>query len=301
MHTAVRLTVYGAAVVLLAVGAYAAGTSAGASTDHLRAPAAHAPAPDAAADPQQPGGLASTAGGYTLEPLTPVLPAGTGAEIAFRITGADGAAVTDFDVTHEKRMHLVLLRRDTAGFQHLHPTMSGDGTWRVPATLDGGGTYRAFADFVPAGGAPTTLGVDLSAPGPFEPVTPQPSRVAELPGGYQVRLDGELAPGATAPLTLTVTRDGRPVTDLQPHLGAAGHLVVLRGGDLGYLHVHPEDAPGTGPEITFHAEVPSAGTYRLFLDFRHDDAVHTAEFTVPAGGAPAPAGDGHAHDEGGHR
>ena len=41
-------------------------------------------------------------------------------------------------------------------------------------------------------------------------------------------------------LTLTVTKDGQPVTDLQPYLGAYGHLVALRAGDLAYLHVHPE-------------------------------------------------------------
>jgi hypothetical protein len=28
--------------------------------------------------------------------------------------------------------------------------------------------------------------------------------------------------------------------------------------------------------------VPSAGTYRLYLDFSHDGAVHTAAFTATA-------------------
>ncbi|BBG03690.1 MULTISPECIES: hypothetical protein [Pseudonocardia] len=315
MNTALRLSVYGAAVLLLAAGAYVAGTSAGTSTGHLRPPPAHA-APREDTPEVRPAGLASTADGYTLEAATPTLPSGAATEIAFRITGADGAPVTTFDVAHEKRMHLILLRRDTAGFQHLHPEMSGDGTWRAPVTLDGGGTYRVFADFTPTGGEPATLGVDLSAPGPFEPVSPQPSRVARVDGGYEVQLDGDLRPGETGPLTLTVTRDGRPVTDLQPYLGASGHLVALRTGDLAYLHVHPEDAPGAGPGITFHTEVPSAGTYRLFLDFRHDDVVRTAEFTVPTTGnaapadgpapagpaaRPGPAGDEHSHDEGGHR
>jgi hypothetical protein len=80
-----------------------------------------------------------------------------------------------------------------------------------------------------------------------------------------------------------------PVTDLQPYLAAYGHLVVLRQGDLAYLHVHPDGEPGdgrtkAGPNIVFYAEVPSAGTYRLYLDFKHGDVVRTAEFTVVAGG-----------------
>jgi hypothetical protein len=88
-----------------------------------------------------------------------------------------------------------------------------------------------------------------------------------------------------------VLGDGQPVTDLQPYLAACGHLVALREGDLAYLHVHPEEAPGdgrtpAGPEIVFTAQVPSAGTYRLFLDFRHGGRVHTAAFTVATGDRP---------------
>lgn len=322
MNTAARLAAYGAVAVLLGAGAFATGSAVDVPTDHLRPTAAsgaaghgtdHGAAAGPAAPTAQPSGLASTEAGYTLVPITPALAPRTPTELAFRVTGPDGAPVTGFDVAHDKRMHLILVRRDTADFQHLHPTMAPDGTWRTPVTLAGGGTYRAFADFVPTGGRPTTLGVDVSAPGEFDPVAPKIGRVGTAPGGYEVRLDGDLAPGRAGAVTLTVTRDGRPVTDLQPYLGAYGHLVALRTGDLGYLHVHPQGSPGDGattpgPRITFHTEVPSAGVYRLFLDFRHDGRVRTAQFTVPTVGSspaspqPAPsAGDGHTHAEGGHR
>ncbi len=183
-------------------------------------------------------------------------------------------------------------------------------------TLAAGGAYRTFADFAATGGRPTTLGADLFAPGGFSPITPQPSRTGTAPDGYQVRLDGDLVPGRSSLLTLTGTRDGRPVRDLRPYLGAYGHLVALRGGDLAYLHVHPDGTPGDGatapgPQIRFHAEVPSAGTYRLFLDFQHGGQVRTAQFTVATTGTPdaapreaatpgAPTGDGHSHGGGGH-
>ena len=107
-------------------------------------------------------------------------------------------------------------------------------------------------------------------------------------GGYEVTLDGELEPGESSAVTATVTRDGEPVTDLEPYLGSYGHLVALREGDLAYLHVHPEDA-GPGPEVPFVAEVPSAGRYRLFLDFQHAGVVRTAAFTLETE-------EGHGHD-----
>jgi hypothetical protein len=70
-----------------------------------------------------------------------------------------------------------------------------------------------------------------------------------------------------------VTRDGRPVV-VEPYLGARGHLVALRDGDLAFLHVHPD--PG---RLRFMAAFPTAGRYRLFLQFRAEGRVHTAEFT----------------------
>jgi hypothetical protein len=118
-----------------------------------------------------------------------------------------------------------------------------------------------------------------------------------------VHLDGDLSAGADARLTLSVERDGEPVTDLQPYLGAYGHLVALRAGDLAYLHVHPDGSPGDGttqpgPDVVFYAAVPSAGTYHLYLDFKHHGVVRTAAFTVSTSGtAPEVAtdasGDGH--------
>ena len=104
-------------------------------------------------------------------------------------------------------------------------------------------------------------------------------------------------------LTLSVSRDGKPVDDLQPYLGAYGHLVAVRASDLAYLHVHPMGEPGdgttaSGPDIAFHTTFPSAGAYRLFLDFQHRDVVRTAAFTVnvsEAAQASAPAGGGGGH------
>jgi hypothetical protein len=54
-------------------------------------------------------------------------------------------------------------------------------------------------------------------------------------------------------------------------------LVALREGDLAYLHVHPGDE--AGDSVPFMTEFPSAGRYRLYLQFKHAGRVHTAEFT----------------------
>jgi hypothetical protein len=322
MNTAGKLSAYGVALALVAGGAWAIGSAVGPlentasgaeGAGHGDTHSGTVAETEQAGDVGLPAGLASSRGGYTLTPTSTTLTPGATNTFSFRITGPDDKPVTRFDVEHEKRMHLIVVRRDTAGFQHIHPEMSADGTWTVPLTLAQPGSYRAFADFAPTGGEATTLGVDLAAPGDFQPAAYGLSRTAVVED-YAVQLDGDLVAGKTAELTLTVTRNGQPVTDLQPYLGAYGHLVALRTGDLAYLHVHPDGEPGDGttkpgPTVTFYAEVPSAGAYRLFLDFQHEGKVRTAEFTLTTDGTelsapaqqPAPAeSGGHADDGHGH-
>ncbi|TMR25591.1 hypothetical protein ETD86_00190 [Nonomuraea turkmeniaca] len=234
-----------------------------------------------------PGGLQVSQGGYTLKRLTTPV---TGQPMDFRFTviGPDFKPVTDYEIEHDKKMHFIVVSRDLTSFQHVHPEMAPDGTWSVKLTLPKAGAYRAFADFVPSDGEKLTLGVDLQAAGDFQPEPlPHVSRTATV-DDYTVNLAGNLVPGQPSKLTLTVNKGGEPVTDLQPYLGAYGHLVALRAGDLAYLHVHPEDGKKAGPEIVFYAEVPSTGDYRLFLDFQHDGKVRTASFT-----ATATLSDGH--------
>jgi hypothetical protein len=308
VNTSVKL---GAAV--LGLGAvFVVGVVLGVAVGPVDAPASHASGHTPAAEPATrsratPGGLAVAAAGYTLELLDDQLPPGP-ASLAFRVLGPDGAPVVDYDVEHVEDLHLIAVRRDLSGYQRVHPVLDPDGTWRAPLELTPG-SWRVVADFTPSAlGLNVTLGSDLSVPGELTPQPlPEPAAVAEV-DGFTVALTGELAAGRESELILSVSRDGRPVTDLQPYLGSYGHLVALRVGDLAYLHPSPAEpaeghAAAPGPDLVFATTAPSAGTYRLFLDFRHGNAVHTAAFTVrvpPNGEAPVPDGSARpGHDHGG--
>jgi hypothetical protein len=283
MNTATKVSAYGFAVAIVFGGAWAAGAAAGplgetTSPSGAGHPMGHEASP-APAGERLPG-LASADNGYRLELSHNAFTAG---EFRFRIVGPGESAATKFEVEHDKRLHFVVVRRDGSGYQHLHPQMTDDGTWITPLTLPAAGSYRVFADFTPLGGAKTTLGADIQVPGQYLPEQYDTSRKSTV-DGYEVTLDGQLTPGQSAAVTATVTRDGLPVTDLQPYLAAYGHLVALRATDLGYLHVHPLGTPDNGstagPQVRFAVEVPTTGRYRLFLDFQHEGKVRTAEFTV---------------------
>ena len=288
MRTPFKVGAYG--LGLAAVFAASVGLGRLTGPTEAAKPAAHSEGHAPAAGGEHlPAGLQVTEDGYRLAPLSTALRTGAPQPFRFQVLGPDGAPVTRYTTSHDKDLHLIVVRRDLSGFQHVHPTLDGDGTWAVPLAVSAPGQYRVLADFRPAGRAEgLTLGVDVPAPGDYRP-TPLPAAVRTVTvDDYTVTLAGDLIPGTSSKLTLSVSRAGRPVTDLQPYLGAYGHLVALRDGDLAYLHVHPDGSPGdgrtaAGPDVAFFAEVPSAGSYRLFLDFRHGGRVHTAAFTAVAG------------------
>jgi hypothetical protein len=218
-------------------------------------------------------GLAVSANGLTLKLDQSTATARKRFNLAFRIVDRRGQTVRDFDVEHTKRMHFIVVRRDMTGFQHLHPTEEADGTWSVPVTLRDAGTYRVFADFS-VDGKPQTLADDVTVDGTVrsQPLAAPVKSVAV--DGLRVSLtEGAAKAGAESALAFTVTRAGKPVA-VEDYLGAKGHLVALRQGDLAFLHVHPDES-----SLRFMATFPTAGKYRLFLQFRTEGRVHTAGFT----------------------
>ncbi len=248
----------------------------GAPTPQGSVSAGHVHAPGAAAGSDV-GGLAVSSGGYTLTPL-----AQDAGKLSFAIKGSDGKPVTDFAVVHEKQLHLILVRRDFTGYQHLHPSMAPDGTWSVAADLSTPGPWRAYADFtaVAAGGAQNavTLGYDITVPGDYQPRSVPAAARESTVDDVTVTYEGTPVVGATSPMLFRViTGAGNPT--LEPYLGSFGHLVVLRQGDLGYVHVHPEPQL-SGGAVKFWLAAPSPGTYRMYFDYQIGGKVRTNEFTL---------------------
>lgn len=230
----------------------------------------HPPVHEAARGSEDPAGSGT---GPSLVPAVRRMRPGASAEYAFRIVGPRGRIVRALDTVHERPLHLLVVRHDLTDFHHLHPGLGPDGMWRTWLPPLAPGVHRVVAD-LSVEGVPATPFADLLVPG--EPAVrplprPAPTAVAD---GFEVTVDrdGELLRFSVADAS------GRPAT-LAPHLGAAGHLVAVRAGDLALVHVHPLDDPAPGA-VTFHIGVPDAGTYRLFLQLRPEGRLITTAFTV---------------------
>lgn len=285
LGTGAKLTVYG--VIIAASFAAAAGlaaaigpidTSNGSHNGHQGAGDHNT----SGGRPHVPG-ISLDADGFRIVPEATSLAADTATTYSFRIVDSNGDIVTDFDVTHERRLHLIVVSRNFIAYHHLHPTQDTDGVWTVDVPALPAGSYRVFADTRPTGADGITLGTDLAVGNGVvdtEATTePAAGTTTVTIDGYQVQMTGTPAVGESM-LNFSVVRDGEPIVP-DPYLGASGHLVALRTGDMAFLHVHPlGDATADEPGIRFAAEFPTPGTYRLFLDISVDGNVRTAAFTV---------------------
>ncbi|HEY0519324.1 MAG TPA: hypothetical protein VGC84_07505 [Ilumatobacteraceae bacterium] len=206
-----------------------------------------------------------TSGGYVLINES----TSTKASVGLHIDGPDGARVTQFVDANGSQLHVVLIRFDDSGFEHLRPAMAANGSFSV--AIDHRGKWHIIVESQPVGApAPVVLTTNVDDEVPIDQVS--------LPAPHDtVKTDGLVV--TRSGLTFTVTsKDGAAAEGLEPYLGQPAHLIAIRRGDLAYSHLHPIDATA-GATFAFEGSL-SPGTYRLFLEFGHDGKVDTAAFTV---------------------
>ncbi len=220
--------------------------------------------------------------------------ANTTASYSFSIVDDQGATVKDFAVTHTKPMHVIVVRKDLARFQHVHPDFDPvTGVFTLgDLTLPVDGQYRIFADFAPNGAQKDPQGEPLVVTIP-EDIVVGNTYIPEFLGtearvrsfeGYQVTFSTDKNPvsGTETMLTFDLKQNGTPVTNLQEYLGALGHSVVLREGTLDFIHAHPvEDVTaGQNGKLNFMVAFPQPGKYKVFTQFQREGKVATTDFVV---------------------
>lgn len=208
--------------------------------------------------------------------------------------------VTDLEIEHEKRVHVIGLRDDLNEFFHLHPTEVSPGLWRVTHTFAKPGTYRVWTDTKHDGAVHTFRHEAFVVEGEGARSEKEVSFADNvMVGKYQVQFsfDSPLVKEQESLLTFHISDlSGAPVS-VEPYLGASMHLVVVSEDTREYVHTHPEEMAGhtRAPEINFfpvarahggipdeieeeavgikfHASFPKAGRYRAFAQFRPQGA-----------------------------
>ncbi|MEU4445598.1 hypothetical protein AB0K14_25590 [Actinosynnema sp. NPDC050801] len=230
--------------------------------------------------------------GYRLEPVEVPDRHGLDLPFAFRIIDPDQRPATAFQPNMTKQLHFFVVRDDLSVYQHVHPEPDGD-TWRTTLSLPGAGRYRMYTEFIPPSTArhpePVVLGAPFEIPGDAtKAALPSLSVETTTESGYRVVVrDGLALPlGAPAKIRLAISDPGgAPVTALEPHLGAYGHVTAFHTEQLSTTHLHPVEVVGIPVlqgTLTFDVWFGDAGDHRLFLEFRHNGQLHTAALTFTA-------------------
>lgn len=215
----------------------------------------------------------------------------------FSIIDDQGNVLKDYETVHEKDMHVIVTRKDLAEFQHVHPTYNAStGEFTLSdLAFPSDGPYRIFADFTPKDSQmdpngtklPVTISEDVTAGGlaKYQAKALGAAETSKTIEGYQVALKTDptaITSGTETKLSFAISKDGKPVTDLEKYLGALGHSVILKENTLDFLHTHAlsestENQTGT---VDFMATFPTPGKYKAFGQFQQDGKVFTADFII---------------------
>ncbi len=196
--------------------------------------------------------------------------------------------VTSFATIHERLLHLFVIDRSLQFFRHVHPDPVGDGTFELREQIPPG-EYVVIADFLPQGGVSQMVQRAIVTPGYTGPLFSAPPDLSgdtaaeRTVNGVRVQLDAQnLKAGREAVLrfTLSDAATGTPVTDLEPFLGAPGHMLIVNADLTEADHVHPEEPTARGPSITFQPLLPAGGFYKVWLQFQRKGVVTTVPFVI---------------------
>lgn len=242
--------------------------------------------------------------------------AGSPADLMFKLIDAAGCDIkgNTISVTHEHPVHAIIVSNDLSWYAHEHPKLERDGTFKLEGfTFPAPGKYTIYSDFTPKGKANVVSPFGLTVPGdaPAPKTWTEDYDVINHIGGYEfrIRCNGQkFFAGEESFVRYGIDEGGKPVTDLEPLMGAMGHLVVLSADLKEYVHAHPLNDPqhdkvahthengldpedlykqrayanGNAADVVFHVRFPKPGIYRLFAQFKHKGKVIIVPFTVDA-------------------
>ena len=224
--------------------------------------------------------------------------AGSPTKLVLQIQDDDGTPIKRFDVLHEKLVHLIVVREGLDEFAHLHPDVDASGMITIEFAFPKSGKYRLFADHQPQGKSPGLAVGEFAVSGDDEPAAALvPNASPEVTNG-DIKAHVTFKPGEqeTAVRFHIVDADDKPVGDLQPYLGAMGHLVIISADGHEYVHAHPLSEAKTAPDgaVEFAAHFPKPGIYKAWGQFQRGGSVFTVPFVLEhKGGQSTPHAGGH--------
>ncbi|MBP1991491.1 hypothetical protein [Paenibacillus eucommiae] len=210
-------------------------------------------------------------------------------DIRLLVEDRSGIPVRKFTEDRTQLMHLIVVSKDLATFQHVHPQYEGDGLFTIRIPFPKGGPYMLISEFIPDRQEITThrqwITVAGEAP-PSEEIIPD-KLFSKKVGDLHISLSAssgldQIRAGEMVMLQFRVSdaQTLQPVAKLEAYLGASGHSVILNSEADVYVHVHAAEEMSSGGDVMFHTVFPETGIYKIWGQFQYNGEVITVPFVI---------------------
>jgi hypothetical protein len=214
--------------------------------------------------------------------------------LTISVTEKSGTPVREFELVHDKLLHLIIVGEDLSYFAHVHPTLAGtDGNLTINHIFPKSGTYKLWTDFKPKGGKQTLVTFIADVKG----LPTHSARILEYDGvyikessnkNYQISLklpQEKIISKMDTDIVFSISdASGNPITDLEPLMGAGGHGVIISSDIQEFLHVHPTEGVEPDwkgrPHVSFRTSFPKPGLYKTWGQFQHKGKIIMADFVL---------------------
>jgi hypothetical protein len=217
------------------------------------------------------------------------IPANQPVDLAINIQDTQGKSIDKFDTFQEKLLHLIVVSDDLRFFEHIHPQYKENGKFEVQHSFPSGGNYTLFSDYKPAGKSEQVSMMKVNVTGSV-PLPTELEKFGKTKTLSDTKIDLNFSPPnlkAGKEVTLTFALQDiakkQPVKDLRPYLGEKAHLVTIKSSSplsaSDYIHAHALKNSNDG-QVKFHAQFPTPGTYKMWVQFNRNGKIKTADFWV---------------------
>lgn len=188
------------------------------------------------------------------------------------------------ETLHERKAHLIFVSNDLEYFNHVHPIETLNGNYEVEFVLPSGGKYKLYAEYKPGDYDKITDVFDFMVSGKRKSDKIYESISTSFSGKeYSVKLLNaeNLIAGEDQTIIAEFYKDGRKlnINTFENYLGEKAHAVLISINDKEFMHVHPVIM---NENLTLHINLTTADYYRLWLQFKINEMVYTADFVLKA-------------------
>lgn len=185
---------------------------------------------------------------------------------------------------HERKGHLIVVSEDLEYFTHVHPVAETNNTYSAELTLPYGGNYKLFAEYKPIGHDKITEIFDFTVHGAIKQAKIYKSKNNLFVGDdYTVVLlnTENLIAGSDAIISAEFYEEGKKISinKVENYLGEKAHAVAISVDDKNFSHVHPMII---NDSLKLQLSIDKPGLNRLWLQFKINEQVYTADFVVEA-------------------